>query len=316
MKYNFLITSIGSYSADCAINSLKNSFDGKFYGCDIYPAEWHAVSKKFDAVYHAPLVSNVKKYYDFILNLCNNHDINIIIPLTDIEVDFFNYYRVDFEQKNIIVTISNEYSISFSRSKKKINQYVSQNDFDNIPTFLYEEIEKAKFPLIAKPIHGRSSEGIIRINKIENVDKNLDYSNYIFQEIIEGNICTVDYIRSSKSRRSFSLPRIELLRTANGAGMTIKTIRSNKLRELVEKIGTDLNFNGCINMEFIVSGNNFYLMDVNPRLSAGIGFSKLAGYDFVKNHVSAFIDDDIEKGTRYELLIAQKKMIEVVNKHL
>lgn len=66
-------------------------------------------------------------------------------------------------------------------------------------------------------------------------------------------------------------------------------------------------------MEFIVNNGEYYLIDINPRFSAGVGFSKLAGYDFVKNHLLCFMNEDIDASVEYDCFIAQKKMVDVIN---
>jgi len=316
MKYSILVTSIGSYSAECTIDSLRDHFSGAFYGCDIHPAGWHSVSSKFDMVFRSPLVKDEDNYDKFIQNLCSQYDIDMIIPLTDVDVDFFNRRRQRFKDIGVQVTLANETFISVARDKRELNQYIIRQNFDSIKTFTFEELTDAPYPLIAKPADGRSSEGIHLLDTKKALRPGFDYSHYVFQEIMEGDVCCVDYVRDSISNRSFYLPRIELLRTKHGAGTTVKTIKSKKIGKIVESIGQDLDIHGCINMEFIINGNKLYLMDINPRFSAGIGFSKLAGYDFVKNHVYAFTGTDIETDTPYSSIIAQKKIVDVVNKRL
>ena len=57
---------------------------------------------------------------------------------------------------------------------------------------------------------------------------------------------------------------------------------------MISHLGKKLQILGAINAEFIFDGKQYYLMDVNPRFSAGIAFSRLAGYDIVKNHFLCF----------------------------
>jgi carbamoyl-phosphate synthase large subunit len=61
-------------------------------------------------------------------------------------------------------------------------------------------------------------------------------------------------------------------------------------------------------------------MDINPRFSAGISFSILAGYDMVKNHLNCFMDNEIETNINYKTMIIAKKLSDVIthlenNKH-
>lgn len=107
------------------------------------------------------------------------------------------------------------------------------------------------YPCIAKPYNGRSSEGLIRNASKEQILAITDKVNYIIQEQIEGNVFTVDYCRSAKSGLACAVPRQELLRTKNGAGLTVKMSCDDNLIKLVSYIGNKLDVNGCVNMEFI-----------------------------------------------------------------
>lgn len=61
-------------------------------------------------------------------------------------------------------------------------------------------------------------------------------------------------------------------------------------------------------MEFIELNNEFYLIDVNPRFSAGVAFSVIAGYDMVNNHLRCFQEKDIEFRPKYQEMIITKKV--------
>jgi len=316
---NALITSIGSFSAKETIISLRASgkFD-KIIGCDIYPSEWHNVSKYFDEVLLAPKVRENEKYFQFIKHLCKQFGINIIVPLTDIEVDFFNEHRDFFHRKNNIITIGNPTFLNIARNKKKLNVYCGKIEgVSRIPSYSFNDIsEKTKFPLIAKPVNGRSSEGIFFIDSFSNFKQDSGNVEYIYQEIVEGDICTVDYVRSSQFGSDFCIPRWEHLRTKNGAGMTVEIFHSHLIEKITSNIGKELDINGCVNMEFIINKDNIFLIDVNPRFSAGIGFSKLAGYNFVESHINCFLGKDIMPKIEYNEFIAEKIMTDVINKKL
>lgn len=313
---NILVTAIGSFSASSAINTLRRVVDTKIYGCDIYPAEWHHISKSFDKVLRAPLVSNEEEYKLFIDNLCLENNVDFIIPLIDIEVDFFNKYREYYEQKEIVVTIANRNFLSIARDKYALSQYTKSIDgLTSIPTYRYDELKKnIDYPMIAKITNGRSSEGVFFVNSMEDIKRDVDFNKYIFQKVIEGKICTVDYVRSSFTEQDFCIPRWEYIRTKNGAGITVETFFSDEINKIVSYIGNDLDINGCVNFEFIINDNGYHLIDINPRFSAGVAFSSAVGYDFVENHINCFQNKDIRQGVIYTKAILQKEMSEVINK--
>ena len=90
------------------------------------------------------------------------------------------------------------------------------------------------------------------------------------------------------------VPRQELLRTSNGAGLTVQIVSDESLIKLVSYIGNKLNINGCVNMEFILNNGNYYLIDINPRFSAGVAFSIVSGYDMIINHIRCFCNQSVD----------------------
>ena len=136
--------------------------------------------------------------------------------------------------------------------------------------------------------------------------------NYIIQTLKKGKIITVDYIRDNNSGIDVAVPRRELLRTKNGAGLTVQIITDSKIINIASTIGKKLNIHGCINFELIESLDDYFLIDINPRFSAGIAFSVLAGYDFVTNHLRCFDEEKIETLNEICAMILSKKYQEVV----
>lgn len=168
------------------------------------------------------------------------------------------------------------------------------------------------FPCIAKPYNGRSSEGLIRNASREQVDAIVNKDIYILQKQLSGNVFTVDVCRSSKYGECSAVPRQELLRTKNGAGLTVQIISDPSLIELVSYISDKLNINGCVNMEFILNNGKYYLIDINPRFSAGVAFSVVAGYDMINNHMNCFNNKEIDHQINIMEKIVIKKYKEVI----
>lgn len=308
-----LVTAIGSMSAECVIKKLKES---GFYvvGCDIYPKEWHYETTLCDKFYQAPFATENKKYIQFLLDVCQEQNLNYIIPLTDLEIDVINCYRSLFYENGITLCMQSEKVLDIVRNKYKLHKYF-END-DNVPSIktclLTDLDESMTYPCIAKPYNGRSSEGLIRNASKEQILAITNKVNYIIQEQIEGNVFTVDYCRSAKSGIACAVPRQELLRTKNGAGLTVRMSCDDNLIKLVSYIGNKLDVNGCVNMEFIKNDGRYYLIDINPRFSAGIAFSVISGYDMINNHVKCFKDEEIDGQIDIQERIVIKKYQEVI----
>ncbi|MEG2599779.1 MAG: ATP-grasp domain-containing protein [Muribaculaceae bacterium] len=293
---NILVTAIGSMSADCVITSLKK-FADKVIGCDIYPSVWHAESKLCDKCYQAPFASSENEYINFLIAICKEHNIEFLIPLTDLEIDVIDHYRAKFQDIHVTLCMPTHEVLSVARNKYKLSElFKDDTEVPSVPTYLgdSDNLSTLSFPCIAKPYNGRSSEGLMRINSVEELNIVRGNKNYILQEYKEGHIFTVDYVRCAATNHAFCVAREELLRTKNGAGLTVKIIDDPSLRRLVSYIGQKLHINGCINMEFIKNNGDYYLIDINPRFSAGVAFTILVGYNMVVNHMNCFMNKDID----------------------
>ncbi len=312
---NILITAIGSFSADCVVSSLKRH-GHKVIGCDVYPPIWHPVSKDCDTVYQVPLAKDESAYIDVLVDICDHEQISSVFPLTDLEIDVLNCHRDVFIQREVQLCIQSESCLSLARDKHALSAFFENDSHVNIPLFAssLEITDKFPLPAIAKPINGRSSEGLQKISTQEDLLRIRKMGNYIIQEYLTGNVYTVDYVRDNKGN-DFSVPREELLRTKNGAGTTVRITPDSELMETVSYIGEKIGVLGCVNMEFIANDGKYYLIDINPRFSAGVAFSNTIGYDFVISHLACFFGETIEKGVSFgEQIIAKRYREEILKK--
>lgn len=294
---NILITAIGSFSTEAVVTELKN-LDCICIGCDIYPKEWHYITKEFKNVYKVNRAVEEDKYLKDIFDICEKENIDYVFPSTDIEIDILNKHRKEFINRGIKLCIQNESALEVCRDKWNMyNNFMYDKLINSIPTYLIETEnlnELTEFPYIAKPKNGRSSEGIVFIKSVIDFNNIEDKNNYIIQKFIEGKIIVADYVRNQNTESDFVTLRKELIRTKNGAGLTVQILKNKELERIVSFIGKKLNINGAINIEFIESNGKYYLMDINPRFSAGTAFTQKAGYNLVKNHLRCFLNKEIE----------------------
>lgn len=309
---NILITAIGSFSAEVVVEALK-SLNNRVIGCDIYPKGWHYLVRKLDSFYQVPLAIKEKEYIDKIIEICKMEKIDLIFPLTDIEIDVYNSNREIFKNIGVKVCIQNKEALEIARDKFELFKKFLNSEIKVIPTYLYKEIGNLKnFPYIAKPKNGRSSEGLLKIYQEKEFQQIENPNNYIIQNYLEGSIIVVDYIRNSKTGQDFSVIRKELIRTKNGAGITVEIFENEKISKISSHIGKELNINGCICMEFIENNGEYYIMDINPRFSAGTAFTQKAGYNIVKNHLNCFLNKKIDDPIRIKKNIMTKRYIEEI----
>lgn len=309
---NILVTAIGSFSADCVIRTLRKA-NHFVVGSDIYPGEWHHETFLCNKFYQSPLAAEEAAYIAFLLDVCKSEKINLLLPLTDIEIDKINMHRSKFEKIGVTLAIPSEQTLNVARDKFKLhNFFLEEPNLPSVESYIAKDVPLSEelLPMIAKPVNGRSSEGLMRINNIEELKLIKTKKNYIVQKCINGPIITVDFVRCEKTKKSFSVAREELLRTKNGAGTTVRLFEDAELKDIVDIIGNKLRINGCVNMEFIKNSGEYFLIDINPRFSAGVAFSEVGGYDMVTSHINCHCDKDILHPVDINEQIIVKRYIE------
>lgn len=266
----------------------------------MYPADWTAASILVDTFHQIPPACDAKAFVRELLEICRHSRVNFLIPLTDVEVDVLSPNRDLFRSAGTILCLSDQDAISKCRDKLKLYETFKGDDLiATIPTWDIDNLSESMspFPLIAKPRSGRSSEGLLHIHTQRELDHHmtlLDGAGYIVQPHLEGSIHVTDIVRQQASGRCAAMTRRELLRTVNGAGLTVEMVRDEVLNNYAKHIATRLDINGCVNIEFLMHEGRALLMDINPRFSAGVAFTKLAGYDMVANHLRCFGSEPIE----------------------
>lgn len=287
-----LLTAIGSFSARAIIKRLKEL--GFFvFGMDCYPKEWVVNAALVDGFIQVPLVSKEEYYEEACFSIVENRGIDAIFPLTDIEVDYFYKNRKKYEEKGIVLLLPKG-DLSLIRNKYLLGRNLSlsmEKGFSVIEGKSYEEMDfsEPEFPLVAKLKSGRSSEGLHYIHSedqlgffLNQVFREQKEDAYFFQKQIKGKIYTVDLFRG-ESGVERALVRREELRTGNGAGTSVRILPKEALEKISLKLMADLKLYGLVNMEWIYEEEErcFYFLECNPRPSGGIGFSEMAGGDFI-----------------------------------
>lgn len=309
-----LVTAIGSYSADIVIKNLK-TLGFRVIGIDIYDREWIADAYNVSEFYQVPKVIDKDNYLHAIDYICKEQNITHILPSMDIEVDFFNEYRRYFEEQNICICISSTQTLTICRNKKAQQEFINQNvpEVKTIPTLKVERDMDAPFdyPIVCKPYDGRSSQGLRYVYTEEDweaVKTCFDNDKYIVQPFIKGRIVTVDVVRQKDGQKVVVVPRLELLRTLNGAGTSVKVYPDEGLTEMCQKLAEAFDIIGCVNFEFLRDEDGeYHYVECNPRFSGGVEFSCIAGYDCVGNHIRSFENKPIDDfSLTREMYIARK----------
>ena len=233
-----------------------------------------------------PQTSN-PSYVDGMLEICQQHDISMIVPLIDPELEVLAAQRQRFFDAGIMVVVSTLQTIKIGFDKYLTYQFGKENNIPVPQTVI--SIEDARqllddgsisWPLVVKPRMGSASSGISYCNNLSQMDVAFENCPMpMIQEFVEGKEYGYD-IFSDKQYRPVSV--FCKYKIAMRAGETDKAVTTSNpdLIALGVKIAQALELFGPMDVDVIVDKQGPKLLEINPRIGGGYPCSHLAGADF------------------------------------
>lgn len=283
-----LVTALGTMNSTTIVSELRRAHESLYIiGADINPRQSIANSKDVDEFYQFPsVVDDRDGYVDYVLDFCKEHRVDYVFCVIDEEVEAFAKRRDSFEAIDVVLCLANTEAIVTCHNKDQFAVWAERN----IPDYCIKRFKKFSdvtdedFPVFVKPIEGRASMGCKAIySPSELVAYKSAWSDYVVQEFIDGKIIAVDIVSNQKYSQIEIAQRVELLRNSNGCGIAVEIVNNKEIRKACFEIADKLQLNGVVNAEFFMYKNTPKIIEVNPRLPAGIAYSCMAGLDVVMN---------------------------------
>ena len=316
---NILITSVGirGYLIKYFRKALKNK--GKIFAADC--------NRYAPALYDADnyfILPNAleKNYINELFKICLTNDIKGIISLNDIELPILAQSKNKFINKGIKLIVSNPRAIDICYDKYTTYKFLKENKFPFPKTFIslddtLKEIKAKtlKFPLLIKPRKGSASLEIKKVfNKKDLQNKFKEEENLIIQEFLQGDEYGIDvFCNSNLLPVSIFVKRKIKMR----AGETDKavTVYDIKMIEFIKKLIKTLGLYGPGDIDLFKRGNEYIIMEINPRFGGGYPMSHAVGAEFPEKMVKLINEEPLEPDfIRYSNDVVMMKQYEIVIK--
>ena len=237
-------------------------------------------------------------YIAWLKDVIKNNDVDMIIP--GIEDDFYVWYEHLEELSEITTVMMNNQSlitlcrdkwIFFKEMKSAALPYIIDSEIATSP--------RNKIPFIVKPRRGFGSQGFKIITKPEDF---IPSTTMISQPYIDGDEYTVSAF--GDGRGNF-FNYICMKRTLDKAGFTgtAKRVNVPKMKEILTDLCGHFKPEGPTNFQFRKQGEDFKLLEINPRISSSTSIKTLFGYnecmmavDYYLNAINP-IQPDLKEGT-------------------
>jgi len=239
---------------------------------------------------------NVKGFF-----VASNFDIEILLKL-----------KSWLNSKNITYFTPDKKTLDICLSKHNMSLFLRKINIKTPKIYTHSEVLKYKdniFPLIIKPVNGQGSKDTYTVR---NIDEFLFYYNKsdknIIQEFIDGVHYTVDCFNNFENEILISIPRIRLV--VYGANSVVSKVEITKeIQDIAFLLSQEITISGPWNFQIVHCKGDYYVYDINPRLSSGLIFGVMAGVPFHKFIVNSLLrignDIPLEYKTYDNILISK-----------
>lgn len=303
MGKTILITGIGGNVGQGILRNIKAlHYDLRVIGCniDLVSAGNHLCEK----VYKVPYAYDAG-YIDSILHICQEENVDLIIPSTDFEALYLS------QQISRLPAVATNDSLTNEVFTDKYKTWVEFNRLE-IPfatSFLPSKYDNRFKNTVLKPRMGRGSRGVI-FNPPSVAGFNDD--EYMVQECVKGIEITTAFYVNQKNENVGSLTFERSL--ANGATNICKVSHEYKLAtdNIIDKLIRNFKIRGACNIQSIYDGKNVIPFEINGRISGTNSIRAQLGFNDVKFTIDEYLFNRKIETPQIKNGVAVRMLVDVI----
>ena len=302
MNHNIIITSAGQRVAlvrDFKETLVRFYAEAKVFTTDMNP-ELAPAAYVSDGCFEVLRVTD-ENYISQLLDICKKNEIGMIVPTIDTELLVLAENKKLFNDKDIIVCVSDLDFIKVCRDKRNTGDFLEKHNI-RVP----KAVDKYNptFPLFAKPYDGSLSTNLHYIKNAEELTQDiLDDPKLLFMEYIDKETYkeyTIDMYYGTDNCVKCIVPRerIKIRAGEINKGRTVKCPLMDYIKERLDKIEGCIGCI-CIQVFFNPLTEDVVGIEINPRFGGGYPQSYAAGGNYPEMLIKeyflgekiAYIDD-------------------------
>ncbi|WP_396623546.1 ATP-grasp domain-containing protein [Luteitalea sp.] len=228
--------------------------------------------------------SDAPDYVDALLDVCDAHDVGVLVPTIDDELGIIAAAADRFARLGVVVMAPTVETAHICRDKLRTATHLQQHGIRVADTWTPDDVRARGLqpPLFVKPRRGRGSVGAFPALKPGHLEFFLGYvSDPIVQEYLDGPEYTIDLFCDLQGRPISAVPRQRLV-IRSGVSDRGRTVKSRVLMDLAVRCAEVLDFRGAVNVQCRVVDDVPVIFEINPRFSGGIQLTLAAGADFAE----------------------------------
>ena len=246
-------------------------------------------------------------FIERLLYIKSNYGLDAVIPALDAELPLFIKSSSLLESYGVKTFLPTEEQFKL-RGKDHLPEIAEKIGIKVPETRIvtsYEELSKAVeelgFPVMVKGI-------FYEAYKAFNITQATSYFNsivskwgypVIVQQVISGEEMNLVGVGDGEGGHLGFLAIKKLWITSLGKTWTAVTVRNENLFSFAESFVSNLKWRGAFELECMVSGNDIYLIEINPRFPAWVYFATGVGVNLPERLLKAALGLDPERDWDY-----------------
>ena len=261
-------------------NALKFDKHVELFGLSSVPCHGSMVYKNY--IEGISFIDD-PNFLDELNEIVDDNEIDIIIPAYD---DVILYLAKNEDKLHCKLATSSYETCDVARSKIKTYEILKDEDFTP-KMYTIDQVNEDILPLFAKPDIGQGSQGIAKIETMQDLEQIRDMADeYVISEMLPGQEYTIDCFTDSKGELLVaSMRQRKRIRT----GISVNSITyatPDDVMSIAKRINDKFKFDGVwfFQVKEDINGK-FKLLEMAPRVAGSMSTSRVRGFNFILNTV-------------------------------
>lgn len=243
-------------------------------------------------------------YVPALLDACQAHDVQLVVPLNDLELPVLSRARARFAEIGTTVVVSRPQVIDMCFDKWRTHAQLRRAGLPTLGCWVTPAdalralgAGELAFPVTVKPRWGSGSLGVEQVH--DTVELAAAHAllaarlrrgplaaasagdwprSILFQETATGQEYGLDVVNDLAGRHAATFARRKVAMRAGETDRAV-TVDDPRLRRLGERLGHLAQHVGVLDCDVFVAGSRITVLEMNPRFGGGYPFSHTAGAD-------------------------------------
>lgn len=241
----------------------------------------------FYKTHRIPGLSDREDFFDALVDICAKEEIKVVVPTLDIEIPLYQEYKDKLSCAGIKVLIPPKESLK-RRDKKELVMAMDMDQYGHPESIivrrkkeLLDALENLGYPVAVKgPDSGcwyLPHSGMV--DTVWSLIPDKMRKDLIVQEWIEGTVYSVAGVCDYDCNPSTMISIHKLIRGDNGETWGAVSVSLPGIEKGISSYLRSIEWVGPFEAEFVrdFESGRYYLIEINPRFPAWIGFAKDIG---------------------------------------